>query len=62
MTPRLETIAETLFGEPADDDLKMCMSEILPAVQKLVDRGLPPNAIIRALAEATVATVDHRRH
>jgi hypothetical protein len=58
MTPRYEAVAEMLFGEPSEDDLKTCRSEIRPAVRRLVDQGIPPNAIVEAtLAEATEAAI-----
>jgi hypothetical protein len=60
-TPTLEAIAGTLFDEPSDDDLKTCMSKILPTVRGLVDRGLPESAIVQALAQATLATIEQRK-
>jgi hypothetical protein len=60
-TPTLESAIEafTLFGTPSSEDLKICMSEIVPAVRKLVvDLGMPVNAIVEALAKATVLTCD----
>ena len=59
-TPTLESALESfsIFDEPCPEHFKACMSEILPAVRRLADRGIPANAIIAALARATVATVN----
>lgn len=57
MTPDLEAIADMLFGEPSENDLAICMAEILPAVRKLTDQGICPRAIIEALANATAAAI-----
>jgi hypothetical protein len=62
MTPRIEAIVDTLFSEASEDHLEICRLEIAPAVSRLVHQGIPPNAIIRALAEATDATIDHGIH
>ena len=60
-TPTLEDIAGTLFDDPSDDDLKTCMSEILPSVRRLVDGGMPQSAIVQALAQATLATIEQSK-
>jgi hypothetical protein len=54
-----ESSAEPLFGQPSDADRRACAAELIPVVRRLMQQGLPTNAILAALCDATVVTVDH---